>query len=372
RSRRGPSGSVLAGRRSSAPPGPGRRRCVRGGGGCAPVPPRSPRPRRRTRAEAGRARGSREVQVAPDQRGQVLGLQWLDQELRGAELDAALAVVLPAFAGDDEQRCLTVVRVHLHEVDELEPVDVRHVDVGDDQIEAVAGQQLQRVEAAARADDLGALDLRKSRGDELPRRGRVLDDENLVPHSPAGPPSLAGPARAGTHREGRVGPSASSVTRAPRNAGTNASANAEVLSGAGIAPRPGSSRATLSTRARLSTSAAWERAVRSTPGRSASPPGPRPRKTSRGAPIRPFEGRRSDSPRVPRKKPSTSKRESCPHRRQSAKPAAPPSGRSSSETKRQSVSTGSGSSASSVSGTVWTDALIAAAPRPARSDRAGR
>src|SRR5262249_40355800 len=211
---------------------------------------------------------------------------------------------LPGLAGDDEQRRLAVVRVHLHEVDELEPVDVRHVDVGDDQIEPKTREQLEGVEAAARADDLGTLDLREDRRDELPRRGRVLDDENLVPHSPAGLSRLAGPARPGTHREVRDVPSASSVTRLPRKAGRNASSKAEVRSCAGIAPRPGSSRATLSTLARLSTSAAWDSADRSTPGCSASPPGPSPRTTSRGAPMRPLEGRRRDSPRVPLKNPS--------------------------------------------------------------------
>src|SRR5262249_42627419 len=244
---------------SSAPPDRGPPRTSPAAGGSCPAPRLSRPPRTRTPAGAARVGGSRDVEVLPDQGGGLVCRQRVGEAIRRPELDAPLSGVLPLVTGDDDQRRLTVVRVHLHEVDELEPVDVRHVDVGDDQVEPVARQQLERVEAAAGADHLRTIDLLDGRGDELPRSGRVLDDENLVPHSPAGPLSLAGSfgrGRDGTHLAGRAGPSDSSVTRAPRNAGTKASSKADVRSWAGMAPRPGSSRATLSTLARLSTSAA--------------------------------------------------------------------------------------------------------------------
>ena len=53
------------------------------------------------------------------------------------------------------------MRVLLHEVDELEAVDVGHVDVGDDQREAMPRQNLQRLEAAHRGHHLHAKGLKR-------------------------------------------------------------------------------------------------------------------------------------------------------------------------------------------------------------------
>ena len=74
-----------------------------------------------------------------------------------------------------------VGRVLLDERDQLEPVDVGHVDVGDDQVEGAAREQPQRLEAAARLGDLHrGLELLERRRDQRPHRRRVLDDEDAL------------------------------------------------------------------------------------------------------------------------------------------------------------------------------------------------
>ena len=61
-----------------------------------------------------------------------------------------------------------------HELDQLEPVDVRHVDVGDDQVVRAARQEPQRVEAARRFDDLDLAERAGSDSSALRTNARML------------------------------------------------------------------------------------------------------------------------------------------------------------------------------------------------------
>src|SRR3990172_3970984 len=54
---------------------------------------------------------------------------------RGAEIEPLSDVVLAALGRHDDQRDRLVLGMVLDEVHDLEPIDVRHIDVGDDQIE---------------------------------------------------------------------------------------------------------------------------------------------------------------------------------------------------------------------------------------------
>src|SRR5579872_7421266 len=68
----------------------------------------------------------------------------------------------------------------LEKADELEAVDVRHVDVGEDRVEFVMRQQLQRFESVSGLDDLVCrLLLEKKKQKIVPHRCGVFDYEDF-------------------------------------------------------------------------------------------------------------------------------------------------------------------------------------------------
>ena len=77
----------------------------------------------------------------------------------------------------------------LEKAHQLEPVDVGHVDVGENRVEFVMGKRFERLESARGFDDLEVIRFRASFDDRRQirahRRG-VFDDENL--HGPSRPP----------------------------------------------------------------------------------------------------------------------------------------------------------------------------------------
>ncbi len=72
----------------------------------------------------------------------------------GSKLHALVPVPLAAFGADDEQWRILVLIVGLDETDQLQSVDIRHVDVGDHQVGLAARQFTQRLETVGRLDDL--------------------------------------------------------------------------------------------------------------------------------------------------------------------------------------------------------------------------
>src|SRR5690606_29606227 len=82
-----------------------------------------------------------------------LGTERLREVARCAELESSLHVLLGFLRRNQQHWGRTVTVVLPHELQELETIDVRHVDIGDDQVVGPPGQQPQGVEAAPRFDD---------------------------------------------------------------------------------------------------------------------------------------------------------------------------------------------------------------------------
>src|SRR6185295_18370669 len=59
-----------------------------------------------------------------------------------------LAIAIGGLSRDQEDRRRSVVLVASNELDQLEPVDVRHVDVGDHQVVRAAREEPERLESA--------------------------------------------------------------------------------------------------------------------------------------------------------------------------------------------------------------------------------
>jgi hypothetical protein len=112
-----------------------------------------------------------------------LGREGLGEVTVRAERHRTRAIALGRFGGDDEQRRVAMGLASSNERDQLEAVDVRHVDVDHQEIEAFARQYAQRVEATGCLGDLHFGHLFECRSDISARCARVIDDQNPL-HSP--------------------------------------------------------------------------------------------------------------------------------------------------------------------------------------------
>src|SRR5690606_23905059 len=95
--------------------------------------------------------------------------------------DTARAVSLGRLCGNQHHPRPAVAIALPDELNELEPVDVRHVDVRDHEVVAAPGEQPERVEAALRLDHLDTFRPEsglQGRPDEPPGTERIFDDEN--------------------------------------------------------------------------------------------------------------------------------------------------------------------------------------------------
>src|SRR5262249_9300353 len=94
--------------------------------------------------------------------------------------------------GNDEKGCRSVARGLPDETNELQSVDVGHVDVGDDEIERPARQDTHGVEPGACLDDLAspvasAEFFRLEHGaNESAGRDGILHDEDCAHETPRG------------------------------------------------------------------------------------------------------------------------------------------------------------------------------------------
>src|SRR5262249_42086870 len=93
------------------------------------------------------------AEVFLDQPHQLLGRERLDEVLVRAELKPFLTIAVAPLGRDDDERGVAILRRFLEKSDQLEPVDVRHIDVGDDEVESLAGQNLERLEPRRGARD---------------------------------------------------------------------------------------------------------------------------------------------------------------------------------------------------------------------------
>src|SRR5512143_1313568 len=121
------------------------------------------------------------LQHLRDYREQVFLLERLHDVSGGAEGDAPLLVFLRLFRAHDDERDLAVGGVRFHVSDQFKAVDVGHVDIGNDQIERLRGQHLERLEPVA------GLGCQKPSGlfERHPDHGAnglgILDDQD-IPH----------------------------------------------------------------------------------------------------------------------------------------------------------------------------------------------
>src|SRR5215471_8918641 len=136
-------------------------------------------------------------QQAIDGGNQELGAQGLGQISVGPQEKPARSVLLGGLGGDDEHRGGSMAVALPDELNQLEAIDVRHVDVGNDQVVGPAGQHTQRIETAGCFDDVdgpGGAAAFQSRANERPRRRRVLhhhDSSHGLKASLAEPRALA-------------------------------------------------------------------------------------------------------------------------------------------------------------------------------------
>ena len=113
---------------------------------------------------------------------QLGGAEGLDQVVARPEVEAPLAVLGAVLRGDDDHGDPPVVRVRAHEGDQLQPVDVGHVDVGHDQVHAAGRKHPQRLEAAGGLHDLDPLPVGQVGGDQRPRGRRVVHHQDRRAH----------------------------------------------------------------------------------------------------------------------------------------------------------------------------------------------
>jgi hypothetical protein len=69
--------------------------------------------------------------------------------------------------------------VAAHGLDQVEPRHVRHDPVGDDEIELLFVELLQRFRRAGRQRDLMDAELAQAGGDEIPHHLLVIDNEHI-------------------------------------------------------------------------------------------------------------------------------------------------------------------------------------------------
>ena len=111
----------------------------------------------------------------------------LDEVVARPQVEAALAVLGAVLGRDDDHGYFPVVRVRAHEGDQLQPVDVGHVDVGHDQVHAAGREHPQRLEAAGGLHDLDSLPVGQVGGDQRPRGRRIVHHQDRRNHRIAPP-----------------------------------------------------------------------------------------------------------------------------------------------------------------------------------------
>src|SRR5690606_25000502 len=115
---------------------------------------------------------------------QLLGREGLGEVTVGAEGEPPFAVPLRGLGRDEEHPRLAVLVTLPNEAHQLQPVDVRHVDVADHQLVGPPREQAQGVEARRRLHDVDGAQPRggvlQSRAHERPHAERVFYDQNSL------------------------------------------------------------------------------------------------------------------------------------------------------------------------------------------------
>src|SRR5512134_3130091 len=126
-----------------------------------------------------------------DQAVKLGGLEGLLDVAAGPHLEAADRVLFLPLGGDDDDRDVLVRRLLLDALQELQPVHDRHVDVEQDEVDALLLRELvERLQAVHRAHQLAALVAGEEELVHLVDERGVVDGEDLPQHAPlpTGPP----------------------------------------------------------------------------------------------------------------------------------------------------------------------------------------
>mgnify|MGYP007070999652 CR=1 FL=1 len=87
--------------------------------------------------------GAPSVDDAVDDRDQLLGIEGLHDPAGPAGSTTLVALVLAGFGGEDQDRQAVVFPARAHLLDELDAIHHRHVDVGDDDVDGLAGEDVE-------------------------------------------------------------------------------------------------------------------------------------------------------------------------------------------------------------------------------------
>src|SRR5918911_1056205 len=117
---------------------------------------------------------------AGDQRDEVVELDRFLRDGNRAQLHRPVQVLFLDRAHRDDGNALDAP-VRTHEADQVEAVDLRHIDVGDDEVGALRDGSQVSLFAVRRGDDFEALHLEQHRQRHL-RVGVVLDEQYFVFH----------------------------------------------------------------------------------------------------------------------------------------------------------------------------------------------
>jgi hypothetical protein len=110
-----------------------------------------------------------------------LGLEGLDEISIRAEPEPFVPISIGALRRNDHKWNVGISFVVPNERNEFEAVDVRHVDIGHDEVELLAGQKAQRLEAALGLDNLDRdVQLLEARSQQRPHCRGVFYDQNSL------------------------------------------------------------------------------------------------------------------------------------------------------------------------------------------------
>ena len=160
--------------------------------------------RRADDAEARARRGGRRIGAAElaglerlrDDLAHLVLVEWLGDEVERAALEGLDGGVDRPVRGDEDDGQL---RLDLERpLEERHAVDLRHLEVGDDEIDVVLAEQVQPLLAVLRGQRVVPV-ARELRGEDLPEVRFVVDDEDLLAlrkHGPASLPTMSPDRRA--------------------------------------------------------------------------------------------------------------------------------------------------------------------------------
>ena len=83
--------------------------------------------------------------------------KWLGDEIRGAEAEGANRGLFRRHGGDHQDRQVLEPRISLYSLEQLQPIDLGHHDIEQEQVELFGGEMLEEVLAPGSGKDIVAV-----------------------------------------------------------------------------------------------------------------------------------------------------------------------------------------------------------------------